>query len=64
VLDRIESLPGVSSASLIGSPPFGRPFIQDDFWFEGQPKPTLDAGQPKINAGYFRDNGDFAAGAT
>src|SRR6185503_4932573 len=71
VLDRIRYLPGVKSASLINSVPFGRMFIRDDFWIEGQPKPKLDAGQPKIDAGYFQTMGipllagrDFTAGDT
>lgn len=54
VLDRIQYLPGVKSASLINSPPFGMMFIRDEFDIEGQPKATLDAGQPKIDAGYFK----------
>ncbi|MEN6333854.1 MAG: ABC transporter permease [Phycisphaerales bacterium] len=54
VLDRIRYLPGVKSASLINSLPFGMMFIQGDFEIEGQPKPTLMAGQPKIDAGYFK----------
>ena len=53
VLDRIQSLPGVKSASLINSVPFGMMFIQGDFDIEGQPKPTLFVGTPKIDAGYF-----------
>jgi putative ABC transport system permease protein len=53
VLDRIQSLPGVKSASLINSAPFHMMFIQSDFEIEGQPKPTLFAGTPKIDAGYF-----------
>lgn len=57
VLDRIRYLPGVKSASLINSAPFGMMFIQGDFWIEGQPKPTLPAGQPKIAAGYFKTMG-------
>jgi predicted permease len=57
VLDRIQYLPGVKSASLINSPPFGMMFIQDDFDLEGQPKPTLMAGTPKIDAGYFKTMG-------
>ena len=64
VLDRIQSLPGVKSASLINSAPFGMMFIQSDFNIEGQPKPTLFAGMPKIDAGYFTDDGDPAAGGT
>ena len=42
--------PGVSSASLVNSPPFGRPFIRAEFEIQGQPNPTLDAGRPKIEA--------------
>jgi putative ABC transport system permease protein len=57
VLDRIHYLPGVTSASLINSAPFGRMFIQDNFEIEGQPKPTLNAGTPKIDAGYFSTMG-------
>jgi predicted permease len=57
VLDRIQYLPGVKSASLINSVPFGLMFIQGDFDIEGQPKPTLAAGTPKIGAGYFRTMG-------
>ena len=57
VLDRIQSLPGVTSASLINSMPFGRMFIQGDFDIEGQPKPTLFAGAPKIEPGYFTTMG-------
>src|SRR2546422_8322280 len=47
VLDRIQYLPGVTSASLINSAPFGMMFIRGDFDIEGQPKPKLSAGQPK-----------------
>ena len=57
VLDRIQYLPGVTSASLINSAPFGMMFIQGDFEIEGQPKPTLYAGTPKIDAGYFKTMG-------
>ena len=57
VLDRVQSLPGVTSASLINSMPFGRMFIQGDFDIEGQPKPTLFAGTPKIEPGYFKTMG-------
>jgi predicted permease len=71
VLDRIQSLPGVKSASLINSVPFGMMFIQGDFDIEGQPKPTLPAGTPKIDAGYFKTMGipvlagrEFSAGDT
>jgi hypothetical protein len=57
VLDRIQSLPGVKSASLINSAPFHMMFIQTDFEIEGQPKPALFAGTPKIDAGYFNTMG-------
>jgi predicted permease len=57
VLDRIQSLPGVTSASLINSVPFAMMFIQGDFEIEGQPKPTLDVGIPKIDADYFKTMG-------
>jgi putative ABC transport system permease protein len=54
LLERIQALPGVKSASLINSVPFGMMFIQDEFAIEGQPKPTLLVGTPKIDAGYFK----------
>ena len=57
VLDRIRYLPGVTSASLVNSAPFGRMFIRDEFGIEGQPKPTLDVGRPKIDADYFTTMG-------
>jgi putative ABC transport system permease protein len=57
VLDRIRSLPGVKSASLINSVPFAMMFIQGDFEIEGQPKPTLNVGIPKIDADYFKTMG-------
>jgi predicted permease len=57
VLDRIQYMPGVTSASLINSMPFGRMFIQGDFAVEGQPPPTLLAGRPKIGADYFKTMG-------
>jgi predicted permease len=57
MLDRIRYLPGVTSASLINSAPFGMMFIQGDFDLEGLPKPTLFAGTPKIDAGYFATMG-------
>jgi putative ABC transport system permease protein len=57
VLDRIRYLPGVKSASLINSLPFGMMFIQLDFYIEGRPKPALFAGTPKIDANYFKTMG-------
>jgi predicted permease len=57
VLDRIRYLPGVKSASLINSAPFGMMFIQGRYEIEGQPPPTLQAGTPKIDAGYFATMG-------
>src|SRR4029453_10496561 len=57
VLDRLHYLPGVTSTSLINSPPFGMMFIQGDFDIEGQPKPKPKAGPPKIEEGYFKTMG-------
>jgi putative ABC transport system permease protein len=57
VLERVQYLPGVKSASVINSAPFGRMFIQTDFEIEGQAKPTLFAGTPKIEPGYFATMG-------
>jgi putative ABC transport system permease protein len=57
VLDRIQYLPGVTSASLINSVPFGMMFIQGEFDIEGRPRPSLFAGTPKIDAGYFKTMG-------
>ncbi|HWB30525.1 MAG TPA: ABC transporter permease [Vicinamibacterales bacterium] len=57
VLDRVRHLPGVTSASVINSAPFGRMFIQGAYTIEGQPPPTLEAGMPKIEAGYFKTMG-------
>jgi predicted permease len=57
VLDRIQYLPDVKSASVINSVPFGMMFIQGDFEIEAQPKPTLLVGTPKIDAGYFKTMG-------
>jgi len=71
VLDRIRYLPGVKSASLINSVPFGMMFIRGDFEIEGRPTPTLDVGIPKIDADYFKTMGipllagrEFTAGDT
>jgi predicted permease len=47
----------VKSASLINSAPFQMMFIQGNFEIEGQPEPTLMAGTPKIDAGYFSTMG-------
>jgi predicted permease len=57
VLERIHYLPGVKSASVINSAPFGMLFIQLDFSIEGRPKPTFFAGTPKIEPGYFQTMG-------
>jgi predicted permease len=57
VLDRVRHLPGVKSASLINSAPFGMMFIQDEFSLEGQPKAPFAAGKPRIAAGYFQTMG-------
>jgi hypothetical protein len=39
-------------------------FIQTDFDIEGQPSRRFFAGTPKIDAGYFSDDGHSAAGGT
>jgi putative ABC transport system permease protein len=57
VLERIRYLPGVKSASVVNSAPFHMMFIQSDFDIEGQPKPTLFAGLPKIEPEYFTTMG-------
>jgi len=57
VLDRVRYVPGVTSASVINSVPFGMMFIRGDFEIEGQPKPTLGVGIPKIDADYFKTMG-------
>lgn len=57
VLERIRHLPGVTSASVINSAPFGMMFIQGAFDIDGQPRPTLSPGTPKVEAGYFRTMG-------
>jgi putative ABC transport system permease protein len=57
VLDRIQHLPAVKSASVINSAPFGGMFIRGDFSVEGQPKSKLAAGWPKIDADYFKTMG-------
>lgn len=57
VLDRIQFLPGVKSASVINSVPFGMMFIRDEFSVEGQPTAQFDAGRPKIDAQYFKTMG-------
>jgi predicted permease len=57
VLERIQHLPGVQSASLVNTMPFGTMFIRGDFGIEGQPKPKLYAGKPKIDADYFKTMG-------
>jgi putative ABC transport system permease protein len=57
VLERVRHLPGVKSASVINSAPFHMMFIQSDFDIEGQPRPALFAGMPKVEAGYFATMG-------
>jgi putative ABC transport system permease protein len=57
VLDRVHYLPGVASASLVNSAPFGMMFIRDEFGIEGLPKPTIDAGRPKVAPDYFKTMG-------
>jgi predicted permease len=50
-------VPGITSASLVNSAPFGMMFIQTDFFIEGGPKPVLFAGTPKIEPAYFATMG-------
>jgi putative ABC transport system permease protein len=57
VVDRIQYLPGVQSASLINMMPFGTMWIRGDFGIEGQPKPKAYVVKPKIGAGYFKTMG-------
>jgi putative ABC transport system permease protein len=57
VLDRVQYLPGVRSASLINMMPFGLMYIRGDFSIEGQPKPKLYVGKPKVDAAYFKTMG-------
>ena len=71
VLARIQTLPGVKSASVINSAPFGRMFIRDEFEIEGLSEPGMDAGRPKVDAAYFATMGipllagrEFTAGDT
>jgi putative ABC transport system permease protein len=71
VLARIQALPGVKSASVINSAPFGRMFIRDEFEIEGLSETGMDAGRPKVDADYFATMGipllagrEFTAGDT
>jgi predicted permease len=71
VLERTRQLPGVTSASVINSAPFGMMYIQLGFELEGRPKPTVSAGTPKVEPGYFKTMGipllagrDFTASDT
>jgi predicted permease len=71
VREHIQRLPGVSSASLINSAPFGMFYIQLDYTLEGFPTSTRSAGIPKIDAAYFSTMGipllagrDFTDGDT
>jgi len=56
-LERVQHLPGINSASLINSLPFGLFFIQDEFEVDGLPKPSFFAGTPKVEPGYFETLG-------
>lgn len=55
--ERIRHLPGVASASVINSAPFGRMFIQGAFEVEGRPPSMTSPGLPKIEPGYFETMG-------
>lgn len=57
VLERVKYLPGVAGASAINSAPFGMMFIQGAFEMEGHAEPTISAGMPRIEPGYFETMG-------
>ena len=62
VLARIQTLPGVKSASVINSAPFGRMFIRDEFDIEGLSEAGDGRRQAEDRRGLFHDHGDSAAG--
>ena len=64
VLDRIQYLPGVKSASLINSAPFGMMFIRGEFDIEGSAEADARCRQAEDRRGLFQDHGDSAAGGT
>ena len=64
VLDRIQYLPGVKSASLINSAPFGMMFIRGDFEHRGPAEAEARCRQAEDRRGLFQDDGDSAAGGT
>jgi putative ABC transport system permease protein len=57
VLDRIQYLTGVQSASLINMMPFGTIWLGGEFEIAGQPKPKVFVAKPKIGAAYFKTMG-------
>lgn len=57
VLERVRYLPGVKAASVVNAAPFGMLFIQTEFDIEGRSRPTMFAGTPKIDTGYFETMG-------
>ena len=64
VLDRIQYLPGVKSASLINSAPFGMMFIQRRLRHRGSAEADALCRHAEDRRGLFQDHGDSAAGGT
>ena len=64
VLDRIQYLPGVTSASLINSAPFGMMFIQRRLRHRGSAEADARCRHAEDRRGLFQDHGDSAAGGT
>ena len=64
VLDRIQYLPGVTSASLINSAPFGMMFIQRRLRHRGAAEADARCRHAEDRRGLFQDHGDSAAGGT
>ena len=63
VLDRIQSLPGVKSASLVNSAPFGMMFIRSTS-YRGAAEADALCRHAEDRRGLFQDHGDSAAGGT
>jgi putative ABC transport system permease protein len=57
VLDRIQHLPGVESASLSNTIPFSGLWLGGEFEIGGQPKPKRFVSKPKVGPDYFRTMG-------
>src|SRR5262245_41152520 len=57
VLERIQNLPGVESASLGNTMPFSGIWLGGEFEIAGQPKPKRYVSKPKVGAAYFKTMG-------